>query len=968
MTHTSPRIRKRFLAVSLASLAIALVAPSPVAAQDAQAEETVAGPDFAHDASDLEHDPRAIYGTLPNGLRYAVMRNSTPSEVAAIRMRIDTGSWNETEEQRGIAHFLEHMAFNGSKNVPEGEMIKRLERHGLAFGADTNASTGFDQTVYKLNLPTVDEAVIDEALFLMRETASNLTLDAEAIDRERGVIASEKSARDSVSFRSLIDNIGFFTEGSGRIDRLPIGADETIATMPRSEFVRYYQDFYRPENTFIVFVGDIDPQVAIAKIEQNFADWQPSSPAGTARDLIPATDEKGRIGYYRDPEVLTFTTLATLYPYEVETDSAERRRASLLRGLGNRIVNRRLSRMVDENQAPFLSATLGRYAQREIIDGALIRMRSDPAKWQESLAAGDLEVRRALEFGFSQAELDEQIALYRRSLEVAVERANTRKTYAQREFNYVDALVDAFGDERVFTSPEVDLQLFEDAVKGLTVEQVEQAFRTAWAGYAEPTIYLSTSLEIDNPEEEITSALAAARQVAASAPEERELAPFGYTGFGAPGRVIEEHEVEAAGAQLIRFDNNVRLNFKHTEFDTGTVYIKLRVGGGFFSMPRKDEGLRRLALNLLLRSGVEGHTSEDLRSLFAGKRVGARPSLRIDSDAFEFLSATDRTDLGEQMNLLAAYLTAPAYRDEVADQYRDSMRAWYPTHDGDPSSVASKEIPRIVRSGDGRYGYSDLESFLAPGVDEVRRWVDPELKQGAIEITVVGDIDRETVITEVARTLGALPLRPDPVEANGDARKLAFPERPAEPIRLYHAGNDDQGLVRIYWDAPEAADRIDRYRLTVLRAILRNRMTAVLREELGSTYSPGVGLEGNDEIPGYGYIFANVTIVPEDADKVLVETEKVGRSLVDKPVDEDEFQRAIKPILEDLPSSLENNAYWIDVLDDAQSDGDGLASYALRKATFEAMTVEDVNRIAREVFTRDKVIPIVILPKGLQPE
>ena len=273
MTHTSPRIRKRFLAVSLASLAIALVAPSPVAAQDVQVEETATGPDFAHDASDLEHDPRAIYGTLPNGLRYAVMRNSTPSEVAAIRMRIDTGSWNETEEQRGIAHFLEHMAFNGSKNVPEGEMIKRLERHGLAFGADTNASTGFDQTVYKLNLPTVDEAVIDEALFLMRETASNLTLDAEAIDRERGVIASEKSARDSVSFRSLIDNIGFFTEGSGRIDRLPIGADETIATMPRSEFVRYYQDFYRPENTFIVFVGDIDPQVAIAKIEQNFADY-----------------------------------------------------------------------------------------------------------------------------------------------------------------------------------------------------------------------------------------------------------------------------------------------------------------------------------------------------------------------------------------------------------------------------------------------------------------------------------------------------------------------------------------------------------------------------------------------------------------------------------------------------------------------------------------------------------------------
>ena len=257
-------------------------------------------PAFVHEASDLEADARVVYGTLANGLRYAVMKNQTPSGNAAIRMRIATGSFNETDAQQGIAHFLEHMAFNGSVNVPEGEMVKRLERHGLAFGADTNASTGFDQTIYKLNLPTVGEPVLNEAFFLMRETAENLLLDADAIDRERGVIASEKLARDSLSYRSTVDRLRFFTEGSKVVNRLPIGIAETIETMPREEFVSFYRGYYRPENTFIAFIGDVEPEVAVAKIEEYFGDWKAQGPALGQALPGPAELKPGRVGYFFD--------------------------------------------------------------------------------------------------------------------------------------------------------------------------------------------------------------------------------------------------------------------------------------------------------------------------------------------------------------------------------------------------------------------------------------------------------------------------------------------------------------------------------------------------------------------------------------------------------------------------------------------------------------------------------------------
>jgi len=202
------------------------------------------------------------------------MANETPSNTATLLMRFDTGSINEADGQQGLAHFLEHMAFNGSTNIPEGEMIKRLEKFGLAFGADTNASTGFDETIYQLELPEVNDDILNETLMIMRETASNLTLDPEAIDRERGVILAEKRARISPAYNASIASLKFYLDGSPFPGRLPIGTEETIGSVTPENFRQFYNGFYRPEDTFIVLVGDFETDYAAGKIEEFFADWQ----------------------------------------------------------------------------------------------------------------------------------------------------------------------------------------------------------------------------------------------------------------------------------------------------------------------------------------------------------------------------------------------------------------------------------------------------------------------------------------------------------------------------------------------------------------------------------------------------------------------------------------------------------------------------------------------------------------------
>jgi len=931
---------------------------APPAISQPQPDHADSQPDFPQDTSDLKADPRIIYGKLDNGLRYGVMRNDTPKDTAALRMRIDTGSLNETDAQRGLAHFLEHMAFNGSQNVPEGEMIKRLERLGLSFGADTNASTGFEQTIYQLNLPKTDEEIVDEAFFLMRETASNLTLGGEAIERERGVIASEKRARDSKSFRAFVSRIAFFTEGSGLADRLPIGIDETIATMPRAEFVKYYRGYYHPENTFISFVGDVDTSAAIAKITEYFGDWKADDARRKPITRKPATITPGKVGFHRDDGLSTALTIAALRPYTGEIDSRETRRVRLLRSLGAGMINRRMRRQVEQGTAPYLSAGTSRYVMEDIVDGMVVSIRTAPENWEKSLAAADADMRQALQYGFAQSELDEQIANRRRALQTAIERQNSVPTT-----QYAERIIAHFDDDRVLTSPSDNLAAFEAAIGAITLADIEAQLRADWQNYDAPAIYLESENDIPDAEAKIKQAFSAARQQTVAAPVYADKQDFRYTEFGDPGAVVQDRYVEEADAHLVKFANNVRLNFKRTDFDEGTIYLRVQVGDGFVSMPGKDDALRRLASNLIDNSGVEGHSRDALATIFAGKRVSSEVRINQDSDAFEIWGVTDRASLADQMNLLTAHVTAPAFTNEADERYRRQLRAWYPTHDASPNGIVRKELPRLVRSGDGRYGYDSLEGLLAPTIGDVRSWAAPQLANGLIEITIVGDVDKATVIEQVARTFGALEKRPD---AKGDypaARMLRFPKGREEAFRYYHRGNDDQAIVRVYWPASDASDPADKYRMSVLRAIFRNRLTEVLREEMGATYSPGAGAFSNDLFAGYGYIFAHVTVEPDQADTVRDAVLQVGGELAKGGIAKDMFDRALQPIVKDLESVLENNAYWNNVLRDAQTGGNGLTNFRLREKTYRGMTLSDINNIAKTSFNRADAISAFVLPK-----
>ena len=221
----------------------------------------------------LERDGKLAVSTLPNGMTIAVFKNSEPPNRVSMRLLVKRGSAFETEDERGIAHFIEHMAFNGTKHFPSGDMVEYFQRLGMAFGADTNAHTGFSETVYKIDMPEVSKNLVDDGLLLLRDYCDSIIFAPDAIERERGVIIAEKNSRDTQDYRKAVKEIAHTFKGSLFSERMPIGEEDVVRKVKRPDFQKFYAENYRPENTVLVVVGDVDPDGIIADAKKIFSDF-----------------------------------------------------------------------------------------------------------------------------------------------------------------------------------------------------------------------------------------------------------------------------------------------------------------------------------------------------------------------------------------------------------------------------------------------------------------------------------------------------------------------------------------------------------------------------------------------------------------------------------------------------------------------------------------------------------------------
>ena len=912
---------------------------------------------FTHDSSDLTVEEGVEYGRLPNGVGFAVMANETPSNTATLLMRIDTGSLNEADDELGLAHFLEHMAFNGSKNIPEGEMIKRLEKFGLAFGADTNASTSFEETIYQLELPEVNNEIVNETLMIMRETASNLTLDSEAIERERGVILAEKRARNSPSYKAGLHSLDFFLDGSLLPKRIPIGSEETIKSVTPAQFKAFYNGYYRPENTFIVFVGDFKTDYAVGKIEEFFGDWTGVGERKASTELAVLAKRDMSAEYYVDPEIETSVSISVMNAPIIRQDNAKNRKEGFIEGLGNRILSRRLAKLARSESATFLSASSSSSIAYDVRALSTLSIRTQPKNWAKALAQGEQALRQAYEFGFSQAELDEQIANTRKALEVAVQTSPTRRTsgLARR-------IMGSFSGETVVTDSADNLKRFEAYVDTITPEVIHKYFKKQWDGIDTPQLYLSTSEVIERGEQALIEAFNLSKAVDVQPLEHVATAEFAYTEFGKPGSVATRKTVKDIDFETIVFDNNVRLNIKKTPYRKDVMSISVALGAGELFFPKELPGFKWFAPNMLGLAGLKAHSADEIQTLMAGKTVGVSTS--FGPERMYISGATVPENLSDQLNLMMAYATAPGYRPEAKTRYDKYIASFYPTLDGTPGGVAARDIDRLIRSGDPRFGIPKEEDLINIDMSQLENWLDPYLTDSAIEIGVVGDVDIDVIISEIGRTFGALPRRKASHKRSDEKlRTLKFPAGTLRPVVLSHAGEADTAILRVFWPAPDGRDVLTSRRMGMLSEVFQLRLTEVMREEEGASYSPSAFNFNPRTYPNYGYMGVSLELNPKDIDRISAKVDAIAAEFKAGEFDEDLFVRAIKPAIESIETSLENNGYWMGVINEAQTDPDRLERHRSRAEMYQNMTISDLKQLAQSVFVSENAYRVQILPE-----
>ncbi len=901
-------------------------------------------------ASDVPVDSNIVFGVLPNGMKYALLQNSTPKDSVVLRMRFDVGSFAEADDQRGLAHFLEHMAFNGSTNVPEGEMIKLLERKGLAFGADTNASTGFDETIYKLDLPNASDDLIDTGLMLMRETASELTIDPAAVDRERGIILSERRARDTYQLRNVIDQLDFQMQGMKVASRIPVGTEEVIRTAPAARLRDLYERYYRPERATLVMVGDFDPAAVEAKIKARFADWTGRGPAGADPDIGTVDFNRAAAADdFIDPAIQDMVTVSALKPWQEEADTKAKRARTLAEDIGDAIVSRRLAKLALDEDSPILSAYFGKATGWKIFEQVTAGAVAKEGAWTEALALLEQEQRRAIEHGFTQAEVDEQLATRRTALRNAVAGVATRRSEA-----LADALVNAAKGDFVFVRPETSQALFEAVAPSLDAATVSAVFRKRMEGFSAPLARVSAKKPIEGGTDAILAALRASTQVAVAPPAEAANAAFAYDNFGTPGTIIADDRIEDLGIRRVRFANNVMLNIKKTDFQKDRVMLSLRVDGGNLLATRDDPTKVSLAGSLML-GGLQAHSLDDLRSILAGRTVS--PSFGNATDAFGGTALTSPEDFALQAKLMAAYLTHPGFRADGLALIRRVLPQQYAANDATPAAVIGRDAGGILANDDPRAQTPPLAKLLTLDWEQLKPAIADSFAKGAIEIGVVGDIDEQAAIDAIAATFGALPERRAAFDPRTDARIREYARDRSERT-LIHKGPAEQAEIRVYWPARDDSDLAEAMRLNLLVRVMQLKLTEELRERLGESYSPGAAASLSDEFPGYGHLFAASNVDYKDLATTRAAIFAIVRELRDAPVDADLLDRARRPLVEAMTKSRRENTYWLNYVAEATSQADRLDRSRNGIAEVEAATPADLQTLARRYLVDDKALVI----------
>ena len=663
--------------------------------------------------------------------------------------------------------------------MPAGDLVQYLERLGMAFGADTNAAPASSPPYTSWSCRPTTPDLLDRSLLVLREKADQLLIPAADLDKERGVVLSEKRLRDTTRYRAYVAGLDFLLPGTLAAQRWPIGLDEVISTAPRERLMDFYQRYYTPSRITVVAVGAIDPTAVAALIHKHFDSFQARGPEG--QDPVPGSvgprNLETRLHY--EAEGRTTVSLGVAKPYAAQPDTRAHRARDINLYLADAVISRRLSTLAQKPDAGFLGGIAQSDDFLDFAQIGFIMLDTQPDQWRKALGVAETELRRALTYGFTVAELEEQKKNLLSEYKEAARGASTRESPG-----LADNLVHDLTENRVFTAPEQDLKEITEILAVTSPETTLHELRALWADNG-PLVFVSGPVQIDGGEATIAAAYQASHAQAVIPPTDDAVAQFAYTTFGVRTPIVERRISDPMEVTQLRFGNNVRVNLKRTPFEANSVLVSARIGGGRLDLPADRPGLKQLADSTFLAGGLAAHNIDDINRITAGHSVGL--NFDVEDDAFVLSGSTVPSDLELQLQLMAAYIIAPGYRPEALDRFRQGLPQLYQSLDRTPMGVLQRDVTRFLRNGDPRFGYPAQPALASLTLDDLRATLGGPLAHGYLEISLVGDFDIDAAIAAVAATFGSLSPRDASQKDYAAARLVRFPRRaPAHDLHLRH--------------------------------------------------------------------------------------------------------------------------------------------------------------------------------------
>lgn len=938
-----------------ASLAFLLLIAGPLPAQQpapAAAQSSGDG-DWLYRGSDIPRDPAWRFGTLPNGMHYAVRRNALPAGQVSIRVRIDAGALHEADNERGWAHFLEHMLFRGTQNYPDRRAREIWQQLGASFGSDTNARTDATNTVYVLNLPHAAREPLDTSLAVLAEMMSQARIEPAAVEAERPVVLAEKRRRPEIGVRINEISQRLFYAGLLYGQRDTIGTDETLNGATAPGLRAFYRRWYRPERTTLVMVGDADPAMMEELIRARFGGWRAEGPAPAEPDYGRIAEVPQPVANLAYPGSPTAVNLIWLRPWEALPHTQAREQLFLAEALAQQIINRRLEAHARGDSA-FVGGAMDTSRSRNIANTTSMSLFARDGNWRGALVEAYAIIGDALRAPPSQAEIQRELSNIRTGADGAVQAEPTVQSQI-----WAEQMVNAVDNESVVATAQIVRDGFEANARLMTPERIGAAMQAMFTGSG-PRMLIVSPTAIAGGETALAEGLAAARATAPSQREtEAEVSFADLPRLGSPGRVVSRQRIEDMDVTIVRFANGATLTFKHTQFERGSVSVQLRFGGGVSAMSPTRPSLGWLS-GLVAPSGLANLDLSGMERLLTGRRIGL--AFGIDENAFVLGGATNAADLNDQLRFLVTKLVRPRWDATLLQRFRTAAVESFDLNASSASARATREMGGVIRPNDQRWRPIEKTEMQAVTVDQFRAFFAPYLAAGPVNAIIVGDVGLDAAIEAARRTIGALPRRPLPAPPPG-AGALSPPAAAPEPRRFTHQGDPDQAYAMIGWSTIGGDANIRPRRALALAAnMFETRLFDRLREEEGATYAPDAAHLAADTFPDWGVFYAAAEIRPASVDTFFRIAREIVADLAARPVQPDEFARALNPVLSGIERRLATNGYWLDALEDWDRDPRAIENVRNYLADYRALTPEDVRRAVATYVTDRGDWSMLVLP------